>query len=60
MARFWHRLAHLFERWQGDVKTWREDGVIVAGYQCRKCGTRVGVHRVAPWVYRGEKPPEGR
>lgn len=60
MGSFWHRLAHLFGRWHGDVKTWREDGFIVAGYQCRTCGIRVGIHRVSPWVYKGETPPEGQ
>jgi len=60
MRAFLHRLAHLFGRYQGDVKTWREDGFIIAGYECRTCGNREGVHRVSPWVYRGEAPPEGR
>ena len=60
MAGFWHRLAHLLGWWRGDVKVWREDGIIVVGYQFRACGTRVGIHRVAPWVREGRAPEDER
>lgn len=40
-----HKIAHLL-RWNyGRVKTWwRDDGQLMVGFECSKCGKLSGVH----------------
>lgn len=59
-----HRLAHAFGWWGGDVMTWWERPSfgsaprLMVGFQCRRCGTREGIHEAPRWVYEGHAPPD--